>query len=629
MGLLQQLRGNTAGQKRGARQPAVVRPAPPDAKVAPSRPRGLLSNLLKFRREEAPLASPRVKERQARPPSALPPRSRSTRRAPPQSPAASTRIKTSVEFLGHSCETRTAHLTRHDGGRRDCGRCRFYMWGSKWLQSYGRLTLPAPPRCRDRRVAQWIAERPDRWPGPWGLGCVFCAAFHKRLVESGQRAVATERFGTKWARYEVRAPTLQAQHIRQHLGGACHALSAAAFLKPDEAVQTLLQPLGGDEGLLDGAVPQPADWLRAWRGVKSPQSYLAAELHLDTEHYIRSIRAQPVRRRAVRSLVATMAEVVRSMKRHWVRHAYSITISLDDKGPMRLIRFKADCLQNLRGVGEAAPAGGPAPASAAAGEAAPAREVAPAGEAPPIPNQGGPDEVLDPSELAQWGASTSPHSGACAGIVGLLRPHNDAEVEDFDEDHSLRMCESIVQAIYEFCTPRGQPRDDSLAKHFFESVRVYMSDGAASAQKCGEFLRRWCRNLCIVARDPTHAIRIACRDPLHLETRFEAQWQRLFNGKHALIADIQNSDQMKAKLVACQRRVLSVDDQQGGGLNLVMKHFCFVKPRFESFVGPRRKYICLLQAIVMLLCGIVDTCVSRRRNAAARNLPWIPSRQVM
>ena len=43
-----------------------------------------------------------------------------------------------------------------------------------------------------------------------------------------------------------------------------------------------------------------------------------------------------------------------------------------------------------------------------------------------------------------------------------------------------------------------------------------------------------------------------------------------------------------------------------GGLTSVLKHFAFVKPRFESFVGPRRKYICLLQAITMLLCSIAD-----------------------
>ena len=58
--------------------------------------------------------------------------------------------------------------------------------------------------------------------------------------------------------------------------------------------------------------------------------------------------------------------------------------------------------------------------------------------------------------------------------------------------------------------------------------------------------------------------------------------------------------------MACQRRVLTVDDKMGGHLTNIMKHFSFVKPRFESFVGPRRKYICLLQAIVMLLAQIAD-----------------------
>ncbi len=534
------------------------------------------------------------------------------------------------------------------------------MWGSRWMTALGQTTLPSPRRCSDRQAVQWLAERPARWPGPWGLGCVFCADFMKRLEESDARAQAA-RFRTKWARYDVRVPTLQASQIHQHLGHECHKLASEAFLRPDTPVRVILQPQHGDEGLLHGAVPQPADWLRAWRAVKSPVAYSTAQEFQETEHYIRCIRRRPVQRRAVQSQVAIMAEVTRKMKRHWIQHAWSITIALDDKGPYRLIRFKADCLQNVpesdeaSEVGEAAPAREAAPRADGAGEAAPhqhvageaapredgAGEAAPhqhvAGEAAPredgtgeaaphqnvageaAPREDGAGEAAphqhvageaaqgdDASDLAQWGASTCPHPGACSGVLGVVRPHHDADVEEFDEDYSERMCETIVAAIHDLCTPFGEPRDDGLVQHFLQHVRVYMSDGAKSAQKCGELLRRWCPNLLIVGRDPTHAIRIACRDPLHLEERFEEQWERLFNRKHALIADIQNSDQLRARLAACQRRVLRVDNQQGGSLTSILKHFSFVKTRFESFVGPRRKYICLLQAIVMLLCSIAD-----------------------
>lgn len=56
----------------------------------------------------------------------------------------------------------------------------------------------------------------------------------------------------------------------------------------------------------------------------------------------------------------------------------------------------------------------------------------------------------------------------------------------------------------------------------------------------------------------------------------------------------------------------------GGGLQNILRHFAFVKPRFESFVGPRRKYICLLQAIVMLLASVAgDARLSRTQRTRA------------
>ena len=71
-----------------------------------------------------------------------------------------------------------------------------------------------------------------------------------------------------------------------------------------------------------------------------------------------------------------------------------------------------------------------------------------------------------------------------------------------------------------------------------------------------------------------------------------------------MIGDIEYSDAMKSRLQACQRRVLGVAGEQGGGLQAIMKHLRFAKPRFESFVGPRRKYIRLIKAMCMLLCSV-------------------------
>ncbi len=73
-----------------------------------------------------------------------------------------------------------------------------------------------------------------------------------------------------------------------------------------------------------------------------------------------------------------------------------------------------------------------------------------------------------------------------------------------------------------------------------------------------------------------------------------------------LAQDVQHSAQWQAKLEACQRRVVQVDGTQGGGVQRLLRHFAFAQPRFESFVAPRRKYVCLLNAIAMLLCNIAS-----------------------
>lgn len=323
---------------------------------------------------------------------------------------------------------------------------------------------------------------------------------------------ARPRLGTRWGRYEVRK-AMQACDIFQHMHCRCHKTAMQAYLQPDTPVQVVLQPHPGDDALLAGATPQPPDWLRAFRIAKSPVSYETAAASAATEHYICNMRAKPVHRKAIKSQVAIMAEAVRHQKREWVRNAFAVTLGLDDKGPHRLIMFKVD------------------------------------------------DEVgAADASLRQT------NRGARMGVLAALRTSScKSEIEDFEEDYGKRMCESIIKSIRDFCTPMGEFIDDALCQHFLQSIRTFVADGAPSVQKAGLLLKQThCPNLVLVLRDPSHAIRIACRDPLHNEARFGEQWDRLFGSKHAVIGDIQNSDVLKAKLMACQKRVLQVDGTQGG-----------------------------------------------------------------
>ena len=532
------------------------------------------------------------------------------------------------EDVGAADESKKAHLARHAGGKNlDCPRCRFYAFGVAWRKAYGGQRreavdgLKACPAAADGEAEFfWLQERPSRWGGKWALGCAFCrmmceksarkkfpapdASGSSTMVGSdarwrgrGDDEAMRGRSGTRWARYEVRPRTLQAANIAQHLQSDEHLAAERAFFLPDapEVERVAAKAAEDERELLRGAVPQLPDWLRLFRMVTSPVSFRSAALASKTEHYIRSIRAGPVQRRAMAQMVRVMAEVLRTRKRAWVRGAYSITLSIDDKGPYRLIRFKVDAAGP--GLGEEV---GGLPRKARVGE-----EAAGTGAA----GAAGLAAVGEAAATADVGRSTSP--GARAGVLGVFHTGHNLEPEDFEEDYSERMLATVVEAIRRFCTPRPPGRlgdgecDEELVRHFMSSVRVYMADGGLSVQKCGALLQRsCCPNLIIVARDPTHYIRIACRDPLHREERFAAQWSRLFDSRHALMADIKNSEQWQARLQACQRRVVAVDGAQGGGLTSILKHFSFAKQRFDSFVGPRRKYICLLQAIVMLLCGL-------------------------
>ena len=60
-------------------------------------------------------------------------------------------------------------------------------------------------------------------------------------------------------------------------------------------------------------------------------------------------------------------------------------------------------------------------------------------------------------------------------------------------------------------------------------------------------------------------------------------------------------------------------------LKSVLRHLSFVQPRFESFASPRRRYVCLLRAIAMVLASKaggarLDSAVQRRAEEAFQEM---------
>lgn len=308
-------------------------------------------------------------------------------------------------------------------------------------------------------------------------------------------------------------------------------------------------PSPEDEDTFRGAIPQPADWLRAWRACRCPMSYRTAELFGVTESFIQGRRGRPaVSRKAFAAMVEVMALVLRGRLRERLRRAHRITLVLDDRGPYRLIRYKCD-----------------APC---------------------------PEGELD------W-------PGGIAGCLGVLRRGGVAAsrtVGDLDDDHSQAMAESVVLALRRVAHVPGVGVDEA----FFESVKlkvhIGLADGGAPVQKCLRFLATSSMpNMRLVSRDRAHAARISTQDPLLAEPTFGAWWNDTFGDKHALVPDMRNSEEWREKLLVCQRAVLQEHGSQGGGVAVCARVLSFAKQRFDSCASPQRQLCCMLSAVAMVL----------------------------
>ena len=476
--------------------------------------------------------------------------------------------------VGDVDESREQHEARHAGGDPTCPRCRYYSQEDSWKKRYG--SVP-DPRFAGRRKAVWLSERPARYGGRWALGCCFCAHWLPRLAG----AAAESRGGhgearphTKWARYEVTPKDLQSEHVRQHATFCqAHKVATAAYFKPDEAPLLSLSGAPEDDQLLRGAVPQPGHWVSAWRKVITPASWAHMSTTSGTDAYLAQGRAAGVHYRALQSEALIMREVTRETKRAHLRAASSICYLFDDRDGYCNLRYKVDV----------------------------------------------------PTESWDFGDALPQQAAALAGIsrrgiLGVLPTYKDKSLEDFADDYALRVVEHVKQMIRAFCTPLDDVTDEGLAKKCFDCARVVVVDGALL--KVARFLKTYLmKNLVIVIRDASHALRIAAKEPLIRAAGFHEQHARLFSDKHAVLKDIQFSSALKSKLEACQRLIVAHRGAQGGGLTHILRHFSFTPIRFDSFCDPMRAYACIILAVALLLADIasdsrVDAPKRKRAEAA-------------
>ncbi len=114
-------------------------------------------------------------------------------------------------------------------------------------------------------------------------------------------------------------------------------------------------------------------------------------------------------------------------------------------------------------------------------------------------------------------------------------------------------------------------------------------------------------NLLIVIRDPSHAIRTACR-ALHPDDIFGQVWHELFDGRHALVPDIMNSQKWQSLLVAIQEQNIRAVALPGDAepLRRVMRNVAFAKQRFDSAADPVGKIALMLLLAATMLAYIAS-----------------------
>ncbi len=562
--------------------------------------------------------------------------------------------------VGSVLESREAHLSRHGGGSRSCGRCRWYIFGHRWLPSYGSVGGAGAPggRAGPRARVEWLAERPSRWGGAWGLGCRLCADFAWRAEQgdipnsAGPKRKWRGRLGTAWSRHEVRTSTLQAEHVRQHATSETHRLAVAHFLRPDAPIQFLLQETVEDEGLLRGAVPSVEDWARAWHAARSPVSWAGSQRALDVEHKLRQVRDRPVQSRSLQKMARVMMEVIRAQQRQWIRECSCICLSFDDRKGYKLVRFRCDspapaAPASARGDaapaparGDAAPAprrGDAAPASAQ-GDAAPASARADAAPASARSDAAPASARGDAAPAAQGDAGPAPpradaDAASRGGLLGCVECLQGASLESLAQDYGDRAANEVTAMVDKFRTLLGGELDTALRDKFLAAVRTLCVDGAL-LKVCERLRAGSMRNVILIIRDPSHAIRIAVKEPLVRTGRFEAQWRRLFADRHALLKDVMYSRLWQARLEDCQRLVLNGGSGpclRAGPVTHIMRHFSYAPQRFESDSDPRRKFVCCLNAIALLLADVAGDArrTKDERDRARKGLDVMTARDAL
>lgn len=341
-----------------------------------------------------------------------------------------------------------------------------------------------------------------------------------------------------------------------------------------------------------GRVPQVQAWVDAWAETSSSLSFrkqatvqckkagvTASALSEKAGVTARRV-SHAAHRKLSQKLLTIMSEVVRQSCRQEIRCATSVALAIDGRGKRKVVRYRCDM---------------------------------PKDTSPTFPEQGG--------ALLARGARLPFTTGGVLGVVTFTVD----SLEEAQEDHAVVAAGQLEQLFKDFCTPLGGTVDSELFDHLVAHVRVLAADGGAAERKALlTLVSRLCPNVILLIRDMAHAARIAAKTPLHNDATFGAIWEELFNKEHALVADFQHSDKLKALLQTVQKdgvRIPALPGQAQPAMDTVLKHLSFAKQRFDSFAVPAAKLAALLMPVATVLAHVsCDGRVQSIKRARAADM---------
>ena len=470
------------------------------------------------------------------------------------------------------------HVMRHAGCQRFCIRC----------DTHQRAKLYEAWSWHDGQ--SWLKRGVDS-RGVWGLGCSVCAKFSKRGTSCHARF-------SKFAKFEFRETACRFRVkflIEQHQKSLSHRMAYQGVTKerlnatppppplpqplacpPTTCDDQVVEATAEDINILQGNVPSPAEWKDAWATVSETMS-LRKEARVFVKKFSGEAFMLNRRRKRLRKQLVVMAEVLRRQIRNVFRQATSISLAMDECKYRKIIRFRAD-----------------------------------------LP-------VALSTELRHVGASGFSLSGVL-GILDCSKKH----AADFEEDHAVTALKQLDGFLVKFCTPLGraggqaQPLacDEELRNKLLRAVTCIAADGASKERRAILLAaRELFPNVVIVIRDPAHAIRISCFKALHCDDVFQNVWHELFDGRHALVPDLMNSDKWHNLLTAIQEdnvRAVAMPAVQGQQQPLarIIRNIAFAKQRFDSTAGPVGKIALMLLPVATLLAYIAS---DRRHDRPQRD----------